>query len=290
MKKKLIYALTIIVALISCSKEEDKVSLSDLKLNFYNVSTSAVIFIDGRAVDQKITFDVFVEKPAPKDISIAIAKGAESTIKDSQFALSASEVTIPAGELKASADVEFFYDEFLKDENNTLVLSINSNDVEQGFNSTLEVAAGKIGNPLIDIFPGEYDGWYWGPEETVGDYDQGWGSPVTLTFNESDPDAVSMIMNNLWWGGADIVVQFNFDDNTIFIESGQELDCCWDSDPFFAPWSIGEVSGTFDISAKKLVFDYDVFDVSDQFYGSYTAWITPLTSIKALSIERNLKN
>lgn len=279
MKKTIIFSLAILTMIFGCSKEDDKVSLSDLSLNFYNVTASDVIFIDGRAVDETISFDVFIAKPVSKDIIISISKDAESNMGDAQYALSAVELTIPAGSLKASAEVEFFYDEFTKGETNSLILSVSSNDVQGGYNSVLEINAGKIGNPLKDIFPGDYTGHYWGGDETVGDYDQGWDSPITLSFDESDPEAVTMIMNNLWWGGADLKVKFNFDDNSIYIEGGQEVDCCWENDPFYPPWSVGESTGTFDIAAKKLVFDYSVFDVSQAFYGTYTAWVTPVTSI-----------
>ena len=59
------------------------------------------------------------------------------------------------------------------------------------------------------VFPGDWWAHYWDPSETTGDYDQGWGNWITLSFNENDPTGSSMIMNNLWWGGEDIIVNFD---------------------------------------------------------------------------------
>ncbi len=275
--KKVFFITTIFAAIFfGCNKKAEDIPSAayETKVNFYNVSKTGVAFIDAIAKNQTIDFDIFLSKANGADIAVSIEKASQSTATGAQYSLSTNNVTIPAGELKASAQITYNYEAFEVGDTTELVLILSSSQVNNGHHDTLKIVSTKIGNPLKTVFPGDWWAHYWDPSETIGDYDAGWGNWITLSFNENDPSGSSMIMNNLWWGGEDILVNFDLENGTLSIEDNQVVDQYWAQDGYTLPWVIKNTTdGTFDIASTKLEFYYEIFGSAVNHYGSYNCWI-----------------
>jgi len=262
MKKIFLYILVLSATLLSCEKDEAVIPDTAHKkcINFYNVSKTQSILKDWVNEDGTVSFDIFVNDYLSSDLQVNISVIPDlTTMSDDMYSLPETSFTIQKGKLKATGNVTFHYSAIPDVTKDLYLLLEQPSNISNGYNDTLKLSCIKMPNPTLTVFN----------DASLMAYYDGWDSPVSMApEDESNPSNSNMIINNLWWGGEDIIIEFDLDNNTVHIAADQVLDAGWFQEGYTLPWVIGEVNGTYDPVAKTISFDYSIKDANGLLYGT----------------------
>ncbi len=179
--KSIAFLIFASVMLVSCSKEETNydslINPVDLNSTYYvqfaNASRSLQSSVDnnGEIIDIETTIDVvLLGPPQSQDIVIDLQLDPASTIDPSQFTLSASQVTIPAGETSGSVTLTTNTELLPQNENLKLIFNLDAGEHTATSGTTLNYDIFRIKFCPIDGDLAQFVGTWSG--------DSGWDGPT----------------------------------------------------------------------------------------------------------------